>query len=75
LFQQGKGFESRARQAHRTDAGGSVSDKALRNELRIIKAARRNGRKLGVHPGLTDSSVIHDRERFLERVLGIGQAA
>jgi hypothetical protein len=41
------------------------------DELRTIKAARMNGRRLGIEPMLTDSQPIVARERHLMNVLGL----
>ena len=41
------------------------------DELRVIRAARRNGRRLRVASELTESPLTRDRESFLLALLGL----
>lgn len=47
----------------------SMSLHAMSDELRIIRVARRNGRKLGIHPCLLRNPVTDAREQYLSSVL------
>ncbi len=43
----------------------------MASELRSIRAARRNGRRLRVHPDLVDGRLARNREAFLAASLAV----